>query len=687
MGMRMTGFSSGMDINQIVTDLMKAERIPLDKMKQSKKVIEWKVDDYREINNKMNTFRNNIFDTVLRSSNMLKRSVISSNSDLVTATASSAVGNVSFNISKVSKLATSATNSSASSIVAAGATINSNEAMINNVDKFQTGSFPGWKTGGIKNERISGNNSPTINLTETTLKAGSEADSIVKVDGKTYEVVNTNTGLESDQVFIDTATGTLTFGGNISSASTVDVTYITDTAEKTFEYTAPADGAAPKTSFALGVTYASINSVEAGGQVYTAATDVNSIGTNQYFYNQATGEIRFNADSAPAAELKVNYQESYTTAGIDAYNETGEVRDRFLIKGSTSMNKLIEDVNRASVGVSMFFDDQTGKVSVTRKETGQFNTTGGLEMTFSAGFFETTLQLKNQKADPTIPQHGESGGTKAEFTINGLETTRNSNTFDINGMNITLKQEFTTGAPVTLTGKIETDDIYKTIKGFIDEYNDLLKHVNGKLTEDRNRSYQPLSDEQREAMSEKEIELWEEKARSGLLKNDTALRSQFDKMRVDMYSPVSSDLDTAFRQLSSIGITTSRDYMERGKLEIDEDKLRAAIEKDPEGVFSIFASDGETTADKGIARRIRDSLDNSITDLANRAGGLKGKVLPNQYTLGRNMSQIDERISNFERRLQQTEERYWRQFNAMESAMAKANAQAESLFAALPQQA
>lgn len=686
MGMRMTGFSSGMDINQIVTDLMKAERIPLDKMKQSKKVIEWKVEDYREINNKMNTFRNNIFDTVLRSANMLKRSVISSNPDLVTATASSDVGNVSFDISKVSKLATAATNSSTNSILAAGETLDPNQAMYNNTAKFQNG-FPAWKTGGIQNERLSGTNSPTVNLAATSLKAGSEADTIVKVDGKTYEVVATNGTLESDQVFIDATTGTLTFGGNISSSSTVDVTYITDTAEKTFAYTAPADGADPKTGFALGVTYATIDSVEAGGQIYTAATDRNTIGTNEYFYDQTTGEVLFNADSAPSAELKVTYQERYTTAGIDAFNANGEVRSRFLIKGSTSMNKLIEDVNRSSVGVSMFFDDQTGKVSVTRKETGQFNTTGGLEMTFSAGFFETTLQLKNQKADPTIPQHGESGGTKAEFTINGLETTRNSNTFNINGMNITLKQEFTTGAPVTLTGKTETDDIYKTIKGFIDEYNDLIKHVNGKLTEDRNRSYKPLSDEQRDAMSEKDIELWEEKARSGLLKNDSALRSQFDKMRVDMYSPVSADLDTVFRQLSSIGITTSKDYMERGKLEINEDKLRAAIDSDPEGVFSIFASDGETTADKGIARRIRDSLDSAITDLANRAGGLKGKSLPNQYTLGRNMNQIDERISNFERRLQQTEERYWRQFNAMESAMAKANAQAESLFAALPQQA
>jgi flagellar hook-associated protein 2 len=279
----------------------------------------------------------------------------------------------------------------------------------------------------------------------------------------------------------------------------------------------------------------------------------------------------------------------------------------------------------------------------------------------------------------------EKNGTNAEFTINGLETQRQSNTFNINGVTITLKGKFEFDTPpVNLSITTDTDKIFDTVVGFINEYNELLDKVNGKLTEEHHRDFKPMTDEQKEAMSEKEIERWEEKARSGLLRRDSTLSSGMDRLRVNIYSPVTSNNENStIRQLTDLGISTTSNYMDRGKLEINESKLRAAIEKDPEGVFQLFAADGPTNADKGIARRMRDSLDSTMRSVSERAGGSYGKLQNHQFTLGRNLADIDSRVSNFERRLQQVEDRYWKQFTAMEKAMQTANAQADNMYSML----
>jgi flagellar hook-associated protein 2 len=137
--------------------------------------------------------------------------------------------------------------------------------------------------------------------------------------------------------------------------------------------------------------------------------------------------------------------------------------------------------------------------------------------------------------------------------------------------------------------------------------------------------------------------------------------------------------DSAYNTLYSIGITTSSSYTDNGKLEIDEDQLRQAIEEDSEGVYQLFAASGSTTETQGLARRMRETLDNGVSALAERAGGYKGKLLPHQFTLGRNMENIEDRIAQFEDRMVSVENRYYRQFTAMEQAMSRANSQSNYL--------
>ena len=169
-------------------------------------------------------------------------------------------------------------------------------------------------------------------------------------------------------------------------------------------------------------------------------------------------------------------------------------------------------------------------------------------------------------------------------------------------------------------------------------------------------------------MKEKEIELWEEKAKSGTLRNDSMISSMLTKMRTVLMESVGGK-----HSLNDLGITTSSNYLENGKLIIDEKKLRDAINADPGKIHDLFAMDGEQEADMGIARRLRTIVDDSRKDIAARAGNT-GSV--NQtFTLGRNLINMDKQIERFEDRLKQVESRYWKQFTAMEMAIQRSNNQ------------
>ncbi|MCT8140157.1 flagellar filament capping protein FliD [Anaerobacillus sp. CMMVII] len=599
--MRIGGLASGMDTDQMIKDLMRVQRLPMDKLTQRKQTIEWQRDAYRSINTQMAKYNTNIFDTIMRSANMSAKTVTSSNSSRITATATAAAANSSFTIKEVKQLATAATNVSQGAISADPTVkIDPTQTLQSQYPEENVGDF-GWKKGKIQNESLTLTEKQSmINLQNTDFvenQADLLASTIVKVNGKQFEVVTTKDGLKDNQVYFNMVDKKMEFSKDLEIGAKVSVTYATKSE------------------------------------------------TEKYFTSSIT---TFNTSGVPQVE-------------------------KFTFQGDKTLNQVIQEINSSPAGVSMFYDSFTDRVTVQRKETGNHNP-GGQEMIFEGSFFTNVLKLNTSE---------EKGGDNAKFTINGLETERPTNNFTINGVTITLKEAFT-DSPVTLNVNTNTDKIFDTIKGFVDEYNELLATINGKLKEERYRDFRPLTDEQKEAMSEKDIEKWEEKAMSGMLRNDQTLSNALDRMRSAMYSPVSLSGDNpTFKQLAELGITTSRDFMERGKLEIDEAKLRAAIEKDPDGVFRIFNADGPTSAEKGLARRMRENLAGAMDQVAERAGGSRGKNLNHQFTLGRNITDIDRQISNFERRLKQIEDRYWKQFSAMEKAMQQANSQAETMFAQL----
>ncbi|MGM0523440.1 MAG: flagellar filament capping protein FliD, partial [Bacillota bacterium] len=242
------------------------------------------------------------------------------------------------------------------------------------------------------------------------------------------------------------------------------------------------------------------------------------------------------------------------------------------------------------------------------------------------------------------------------------QTTLNGITFNFNNV--------TNDTPAYVNISDDTDAAVDKIVKFVDQYNSVVDEVTSKTREERYNDYDPLTSEEMESMSEREIELWEEKARSGLLKSDRILMDGLSKMRQAWMGSVESDGN--FKHLSDIGISTTRDYMDGGKLVIDEDKLREALRDDPTSVDSLFtnSSDG---ADRGIFNKLNDAIDQTTDRINDKAGRSTSQI--QQYSLGRELQNMNTRIDNFNRRLVQVEDRYWSQFTAMEKAIQKMNEQ------------
>ncbi|CAM3890197.1 flagellar filament capping protein FliD [Alkalicoccus chagannorensis] len=371
------------------------------------------------------------------------------------------------------------------------------------------------------------------------------------------------------------------------------------------------------------------------------------------------------------------------TFAIATFNEAGEqIAREFEIGDNDSMNDVVNGMNNSDLGIQAFFDPGSGQMSIQRSEEGVFNPDEEGEILFGAmdggeftatedGLMTSAFQFSNDDA----PVQAASNAT---FNLNGIDMEQQGNTYSENGLNLTLNQSFEDQS-VRIDVAADDDRIFDTVMGFVEDYNELVGTVQEKTNEEYFRDYAPLTDEQRRELDESEVELWEERSNSGLLQRDSILTSGLSSMRQQMYQTVESDqMDASFNQLTEIGITTTSDFRQGGILEVDEDELRASIAEDPDAVENLFRGDGDTPEERGIARRVLDSTSDVMAQIGERAG--RTDLAQNEsFTLGREFEQQQDRISNFERRMDQVEERYWSQFTRMEQAMAEANNQQQQM--------
>lgn len=286
--------------------------------------------------------------------------------------------------------------------------------------------------------------------------------------------------------------------------------------------------------------------------------------------------------------------------------------------------------------------------------------------------------------------HSYTAGVNGIVAINGTTLSITSNTFTFDGIRYTLNADIPAGSAVNVTKSTDIDAVYNSIKTFVDKYNDVIQSLHDKIQEKKNRDYLPLLDEQKKDMEEEDIKLWDNKAKSGLLQNDSIIGSALSKMRQALYSQVSdpdpTKVNSKFDTLAEIGITTSTNYRENGKLTIDEAKLKGLLETNASDVQALFTktyntgNSTDTTAtssskfqNSGVAWRVYDQLNSSIQQLIGKAGDANGAT--SSSVLDKALKRLDEQIISWEDRLAQKEENYWKKFAAMEKAIQQANTQ------------
>lgn len=291
------------------------------------------------------------------------------------------------------------------------------------------------------------------------------------------------------------------------------------------------------------------------------------------------------------------------------------------------------------------------------------------------------------EADEALLGIGSGAGTAAVriagqdsvIELNGATFTSNTNNFSINGLTIQALSVNSADEPVTITTDTDVDGIYNMIKDFFKEYNEVVNYMAEKYNATSAKGYEPLTDDEKEAMTESEIEKWETKIKDSLLRKDNTISTISNEMKSNMLK--SYEVNGIKYNLASFGISTLSYFEaadnERGAFHIagnsddtytsgKEDKLRAAIAKDPDAVVEFFS-------------KLTTEVYNDLTSR------MKGTSLRSAYTLyndkqmNKEYSNYTTKISEWEDKITEKEDYYYKKFSAMESAMAKLNSQQSSM--------
>ncbi|MGE7022761.1 flagellar filament capping protein FliD [Solibacillus cecembensis] len=759
MVMRIGGLASGMDIDELVKKLMSAERKPLDKLFQKKTTYEWQRDAYRSVNTKLKTFDLYVSEN-LSTKTMNSKTATSSNSNLVSAVATGkASGTLS--IEGVSQLA-EAGRITSGQLNASGSTkmdsIAKGTIEFKAVNK--NGEMPAESTKIVISEnmtvddfvkKVNESNAGVSAVFEngkfsfTSKNTGKEG---LEIKGDTSKLTGDASGIsvgkgknaifQVNGIATERASNSFSVNGyNVTLKGTFNESKINDSfktaAEENFKNaTDNINEAIKQVAKEYGIT---VDSSDPFADYEKVLAEVKKkVAGHQGTTNNAK------------ATLDTARNIGVTSPAVDALNPNAknfigslnkEQKEALAAKDLTKDN--IDDIEGLSPDQLLEFrnltDDERASIDTLSKED-LTRTAGNVYDSLSADAksklsgktldelkADTSLSEADQKLFASISSDAELDTIKDVHTKNTVYTNANAKLTkakgfetdlisknkeyeraetawkEVNNSNGSSAIDTVTTDAVTLSSTTNVDDMMKTITDFVDMYNGLIKDLANQTKETKYRDYKPLSDEQKKDMSENEIKLWEEKAKSGLLRSDSLIQKGLSEMRSLVYQTNPGLSDSKFNSLFSIGITTSENYNEGGTLEINKVKLRKAIEEDPDAVERLFKnSDGKkdgsvqakdkdgnlvfedgkpkmVPADtRGYIEKLRfDTLKSFEISIEKKAG--RSTMTDAEYSIGKGLLDTDKRIKTWEGKLKMIEARYWKQFGAMESAINKANSQ------------
>lgn len=716
MAIRMTGLTSGLDTDTIIEALVSAQKMKVTKVENQLTKSEWTEDIWKDLNKKLYSFYTTELSKFKTQGSYLTKKATSSNESVATATATN---------SAVVGSHTLAVKSLASSQMVTGAKIDANSTVKSLTELGMTeGTVINITGANGKSSQLEVTGSTTIaDFISSCKSAGLNAN--FDTTQKRLFVSSGESGAEN-AFSITTGTSTRveansTINSILENASACDESLYDN-------YIAAADVIKDKLRAGVeagkqtDMNNAAIDILNCVRGLYgegTITQKIETYGITEEEYNEfkktfeaalekddATTEGTLNnimsdylADYATAAEVKTNFDTIaasrddmlYSSELKSAYQKLQSLDEATYttLKGLDLSAVTEDDITAAGLTSEQVDAYRLLKNTLTTDELNSFDTqmvkyikneiTGGTPT--GSGASQLTLLGLNEidSTGKTSADNitGTSGlnikwASDAVIELNGAELTGSSNTFSVNGLTLNLTSTTlnqTTGDydEISLTVNNDTQAAYDMVKNFVTKYNEILEEMNTRYNAKSARDYDPLTDEQKEAMTDDEVEKWETKIKDSLLRRDNTLNSLISTMRSSLLLNV--EVNGKKYSLASFGIKTSSDYTEKGKLHIfgDEDDdtyssetnaLMEALENNPEAVMKTLAEAGQNLYDSLTKKMSKTSLSSALT-------------FYNDKQLDDAQSDYKKRIEELEEKLKDLEDRYYNQFTAMETALAK----------------
>ena len=424
--------------------------------------------------------------------------------------------------------------------------------------------------------------------------------------------------------------------------------------------------------------------------------------------NLITGKVDFTING-------VNFKYDFSKVDGDQTIDQGYIGGK-----GRSISGIMSDI-ATKAGVNINYSELTKTFTMSTKDTGS-NQSIVAQDNNGTDFLQTILgsapaggnayySTKEIGTIPTSMSAIQSQDAIAEITEPGgvpTTITKSSNSFLVDGVSYNIDPSLVASSSAPVEAKMtitqNTDDAYNMIKAFIDKYNDLIGTLNTKMDEKRDYNYQPLTDDEKTALKnqgqEDKITDLENKAKQGLLKNDPIISNMLSSLRSAFYDTVKD----AGINLTDLGLSTSADTTQRGKIIIDEDKLKTALSKNGDQVTKLFTQQSNSYPlytndlnaaarktrynEEGIFQRINDILNDNVRMTRDNGGnkglliqqaGIKGDVTDVTGFIPQSLKDKDERISKLIDQLNDKENAYYKQFTAMEQALTQLNSQSQWL--------
>jgi flagellar hook-associated protein 2 len=631
---RVLGIVSGFDTETLVNDLMEVENLKLEKLEKERQYEEWEQEAYQEVVSMLTEFQSTYFDVLNSDTN------ITSSSSFAEFDYSVLLNNESTNIVSVT----------------ANGDMKASSHVINSISQLA-----GYDTWSGNKAYLTGVTSSSFDFDNLSTNLGTDDLTFslsVGKSTKTITVDNADIAGMSDSSELVTALNAAiqdSFGDDYS-----DIVSLTDTGELYFNLAANdltiLEGDSSNTMTALGITS----------------------GQSSDDYEDATLADLFGFSDSDLSAIEIN--------GVSITLEADDTIEEALTK-----------INDADAGVEVTYDTLNDKFVMKATNEGSANIID-IENGSTAETFFMSLFSASDLVDDTgdIVNIDYEAGQNAKLNLDGADIVMSSNTFTYEG--ITYELNDTSDEAINIEVEVDTDTIVNKIKNFITDYNNILEHIQTKLSEKKYYDYEPLTDDEKDAMTDDEIELWESYAKSGVLRGASELQSMMTSLRNSFIDKVSGSSLT----LSSIGISTT-EYSDNGKLTLDEDALTEALQENYNEVVNLFTQESEydyTDSDErstrykenGLGERVNDILKDYVRTTRD-TGGYKGILIEkvgieNDSSYYDNyfynsLNDYDDRIDEMMDFLADKEDYYYTMFANMESALSEMESSYNSLLSSL----